>query len=210
MAATHNPLLIAILARLKDATEPLSEYQLIKYLESQQCFDLSSATANLALFQRYFLVMNALYQLQGSLLTEGYYLHISPLAIYLERRDLESRDLQTRDLQASSASASQALIAEHKDRALADYYLDLSQLEMTDESQVEAMLAGFWQAFVSEDRQLAAYQTLGLEIDASWPMVQRSYRRLVADTHPDRGGDSAAFMAIREAYELLLQRQVRS
>ena len=48
-----------------------------------------------------------------------------------------------------------------------------------------------------------AYRILGLTRDSSPAQVKAAYRRLVAETHPDRGGEAADFIRIRAAYEIL-------
>jgi curved DNA-binding protein CbpA len=48
-----------------------------------------------------------------------------------------------------------------------------------------------------------AYRTLGLPRDATPAQLKAAYRRLVAETHPDRGGAAAEFIKIRAAYEIL-------
>ncbi len=48
-----------------------------------------------------------------------------------------------------------------------------------------------------------AYQILGLPRDATAVQVKAAYRRLVAEAHPDRGGQAADFIRIRAAYEIL-------
>ena len=48
-----------------------------------------------------------------------------------------------------------------------------------------------------------AYQVLGLSHDATAAQVKASYRRLIAEAHPDRGGRAADFIRIRAAYEIL-------
>jgi len=48
-----------------------------------------------------------------------------------------------------------------------------------------------------------AYQVLGLPRDATAAQVKAAYRRLVSEAHPDRGGEAAAFIRIRAAYEIL-------
>jgi hypothetical protein len=48
-----------------------------------------------------------------------------------------------------------------------------------------------------------AYQVLGLPRDATAVQVKAAYRRLVAQAHPDRGGNAAEFIKIRAAYEIL-------
>jgi hypothetical protein len=48
-----------------------------------------------------------------------------------------------------------------------------------------------------------AYQILGLPHEATVAQVKAAYRRLVAEAHPDRGGQAAEFIRIRAAYEIL-------
>lgn len=48
-----------------------------------------------------------------------------------------------------------------------------------------------------------AYQVLGLPRDATAAQVKAVYRRLVAEAHPDRGGQAAEFIRVRAAYEIL-------
>lgn len=48
-----------------------------------------------------------------------------------------------------------------------------------------------------------AYQVLGLPRDATAAQVKAAYRRLVAEAHPDRGGQPAEFIRVRAAYEIL-------
>jgi hypothetical protein len=48
-----------------------------------------------------------------------------------------------------------------------------------------------------------AYRVLGLPPEATAAQVKAAYRRLVADAHPDRGGEAAEFIRIRAAYEIL-------
>jgi hypothetical protein len=48
-----------------------------------------------------------------------------------------------------------------------------------------------------------AYQVLSLPHDATALQVKASYRRLVSEAHPDRGGSAAEFIRIRAAYEIL-------
>ena len=47
------------------------------------------------------------------------------------------------------------------------------------------------------------YDELGVSARASDVEIRRAYRNLVTKTHPDRGGDPAAFKRIQQAYETL-------
>ncbi len=185
---SSNPLKPAILSLLKIKREGISEYQLIRHLElEQRLFSVTEEHSELALFQKHFLVMNALYQLQQSLLEDDIYLSISPLSIQLQ-------NINNRSETVLSASA---------DGKLRDYYLDLSQLEGTTASDVSELLNSFWTRYRAVDKKEEALIKLDLAEDAEWLCVQKRYRQLVAQHHPDRGGDQATFIAIREAYEIL-------
>lgn len=47
------------------------------------------------------------------------------------------------------------------------------------------------------------YQTLGVDRTASYETIKQAYRRLAAVHHPDKGGDTAAFQSIVQAYNTL-------
>lgn len=186
---TENPLLSFVVHVLRETPQGISEFDLLKRIEAADAgLKHTTDDANLALFQKHFVLMNALFRLQQSLWDEEQlWLSISPLRIALETRD---------------AATAQALSIE-AGTALRDYYLDWQQLLATDSAGVAELLAGFWQRFHVRDGHAAALAALQLDVDADWMSVKQQYRRLAAQTHPDRGGDGAQFLAIREAYELL-------
>lgn len=47
------------------------------------------------------------------------------------------------------------------------------------------------------------YSTLGVDRNATPDEIKRAYRKLAGQHHPDRGGDTAKFQAIEEAYRTL-------
>jgi len=47
------------------------------------------------------------------------------------------------------------------------------------------------------------YQTLGVAKNATTDEIKKAYRKLAAIHHPDKGGDTAEFQKIQQAYEIL-------
>jgi len=47
------------------------------------------------------------------------------------------------------------------------------------------------------------YQTLGVAKNATQDEIKKAYRRLAGIHHPDKGGDTAEFQKIQQAYEIL-------
>lgn len=186
----NNPLVAPILKQIRNFPQGLSEHELIKQLQGDASLASDAIRSDLALFQTHFLVMNALYRLQGSLREEGLLLQIDPLCIRL--------------LPLTTADPDRAVA---RDQTLRRYYLDLDQLQQTTASDVTALLQGFWDRYYAIDCQAEALRLLGLvdEGTPSWERIQQHYRRQAARHHPDRGGDTARFVEIREAYELLRQ-----
>lgn len=183
-----NPLKAPILETLKNSSEELSEYALIKHLESDyEMFQDNDNRSDLTLFRKHFMVMNALYQLQDSLVKDGFYLAISALSIKLE------------PIKASEHK----IPAKCSDAKLRAYYLDWAHLAETTESDVSALLTNFWKQYCAYDKRTDALNTLGLDSNETWQAIQQTYRRLAAEFHPDRGGNNERFIAIREAYEIL-------
>ncbi len=184
-----NPLIIPILEILKSSTSKIGEYDLICKLEEQGMeYPVTGDSYNVSVFKKHFMTMNALYHLQQDLFGEGYYLSISAL------------DINIRPLTQSSSISTLIDDAEQKVR---DYYLNWQHFENTTEAEVKALLDQFWNQYYAVDKQLDALTVLGLNENAHWHEIKSSYRRLAADHHPDKGGDSALFIEVREAYEIL-------
>lgn len=190
MSAPENPLLPLVLQLLRAAPTGISEYEILKRIEADGShFVQVTDDSQLALFQKHFLIMNALYRLQESLWRDEYvWLTISPLRIVIEAID--------------TAAAEQKLSV-YSDDALRAYYLDWQQFIATDSDAVANLIASFWLRYNSHDWRADALATLQLDHTADIHQIKQQYRRLAAATHPDRGGDAAQFLAIRAAYEIL-------
>lgn len=65
------------------------------------------------------------------------------------------------------------------------------------------IIENFRLRFAATDKRTIALRTLKLDADARRDDITRSYRSLIAQHHPDRGGDAETFISIRRAYEHL-------
>jgi len=197
----HNPLKRSILAILKEAEEPLKEYDLHSTLGgsafahyAEHDIDNNSST-DLILFRKHFLVMNALYALHDELLPQGLYLHISALAIQLKKMPLSNNKKQ--DLNTDTAFHN-----------LSGYYQDWQNFEQTNENDVNDLLQQFWTKFLAGEEKQQSLTCLGLynkeqDNDFSWPDIHKRYKYLCQRHHPDKGGDELYFIEIRQAYDNL-------
>ena len=187
--AHNNPLCSAILAVLRQYPAGIKEYDLLNTLREHPMLSTLAAEGYLALFQKHFLLMNGLYQLQQQLWhEENVVLLISPLNIQLTSR----KEVAGTTLPQDAANS-----------ALQSYYLDWGNFTGTAEEDVRALLDDFWKRFIDVDAKQAAFDTLNLDSGASLTRVRQRYRELAAAHHPDKGGNSEVFIKIREAYEVL-------
>lgn len=202
----QNPLVIAVLSILKNYETPVNKklgvYDVIQQLEEQGyqlVEDSEQLTYELRLFQKNFLVMNALYQIQRDIAGSGYFLFISTLNILL----CNSADSKSRALTSESYDSD-------VDQKMSSYYLDWNNFNTADQDSVSSLLNNFWTQFSEynknknfDQKRLDSLTKLELESTASWEDIQQSYRKKVAQHHPDKGGDSRTFIEIREAFQIL-------
>lgn len=173
----------------------ISEYELFQCLQSPpyELFSKNALQQPLSLFQSHFIVFNALYQLQGTWLRD-----------------------RTGILQINCSSirgypwdaGQNAIIQQDK---LRSYYLDWSNLDNTDQTQVEALLESFWTAlsglptqvddnFMSEQQALT---TLQITPPYSTKQLKQQYRKMLHIHHPDKGGNNAETLQLHNAYKRL-------
>lgn len=187
---TPNPLIPELLALLRQHPEGISEFSLMKALERHSAFADLAEDYQLRLFQKHFMIMHGLYTLQTRLWHEEQQrVEISPLSVRLYAGSVTSVTGKT-DVPGAS------------DR-LREYYLDWRQLGSTSAEDVQNLLRGFWNRCLDPNARRQALQVLELEEGASEEDIRLRYRQLVARLHPDKGGDSEAFIEVRRAYELL-------
>jgi len=187
--------LIAELHSILSNGQPIREHDLLNQCDHLDVFDDVAAESDLALFQKHFILKHALYSLKrdlrdaklGDLSIDAINIHLQPW---------------------SQNSEEQAILGYQDSAKLEEYYLELANLYEETEDSVDEMLRAFWSMYiqrvpVTEAQRSEALDTLGL----SWPCdiesVKDAYRRKAQALHPDKGGDMAAFVKLRESYDLL-------
>lgn len=188
-----NPLIQPILSILETCDKGISEFELLRQLESDApIFDELGNDPDLKLFRKHFLIMNALYQLQRKLWQEDEVrLYISPLQIHLEAV------AQVEESQSSE-------VEDGVEAKLAAYYLDWNEYDNTNAEDVSALLKGFYSKLFNHEDTEKALKLLGIKENASKSEIKRAYRLLVRNAHPDKGGNTKKFIKLRKAYEHLI------
>ena len=77
----------------------------------------------------------------------------------------------------------------------------------TDAAREKARPTAARESSVTPSNRASVWQILGLSGSSSIEEIKRAYRKRALETHPDRGGDSAAFRAVQAAYESALKRR---
>ena len=166
----------------------LDEYSLIQHLEAQGFFDaLEGAPATLGLFAKHFVVRRSFYRLRGRFCFLGW-------GIRFELMHLRFYSVEP-------AASKQIILA--SDALIAGFYDDVETLSQATADGVNKLLADFWVRFEAYQRADSAYGVLGVPVDATWAEIQQAYRSLAAKYHPDKGGDTDAFVAVKAAYDRL-------
>lgn len=166
----------------------MSEHELLRRLagdeETRGPFE-RAYDDDLSLFQAHFLLFHALYRLQERRLERG-------------EGGVEIGVLRIRLLAPTGSGSALA-----DPDPLQEYYLDLDNLAAMDGPSVRELLTGFWRRFLAAGERAEALRVLGLEDPVSDEEIQRRYRRLCMEHHPDRGGETGRLQEINRAMRLL-------
>lgn len=187
----HNPLLNIIPQLLVQFPDGCSEYQLMMAIDNiDGGFPDLADDDELALFQKHFLIKNALYQLQQKYWQQdNLYLDIGQLIISLQP--------------VADKTTGRNLPSSNGEQKLRDYYLDWQEFKNTDREAVDQLLNSFWQRYLNVEGRATALEKLELPEDADQQQIRHRYRQLAAQHHPDKGGDPLEFIALKEAYDIL-------
>ena len=191
-SSVENPLILPLLGMLQTSQQSYKVHQLATELRVDGVLPELDDDPNKSLFKRNFLIMNALYQLQESLLPDCWL------------------QVQSLHIQLFAQTPSNYVLMQDQDAGLRSYYLDWSNYD-TSVSEIEALVNNFWsryqksfgQGSVSLDRS-QALRVFNLGHDASQQVIRRQWRKLALKWHPDRdSGDVVKFRDICEAWQIL-------
>ncbi len=184
------PLLELLSLRLADG-QSHSEYDLLCWLQApeQGIFRPDALRDSLTMFRSHFILMHCLYRLQQQWADEQRaLLEISALSIHCSPWPENAHSTE---------------LAEHQ--PLAQYYLDLSQLN-TAQEEVDELLRSFWQKMLLPEQEDQDIAELELSKPVTGAEIRLQYRRLAMQHHPDRGGDETRFRTIQAAFQRLKYR----
>lgn len=186
-ALINDAFLMVLEVELKNASEGITEYNLIQKLKAQGYPGFSTAPALPEnIFQVHFILFHALYLLRDKFINKkSYLLNIDTLNIRLNPYKEGSNELG------------------HVDN-LRSYYLDLNNLENTSTEDVYDLLASFWNKINKLDNREEALAELGLTDPVNNKAIKQAYRKLAMQHHPDRGGEADKLQKINDALALLL------
>ena len=175
---------------LESQVDGISEHELIKEyaIRGFSAFNYKEFKLDLSLFQMHFTLFHLLYHLRDLLLKERKYIlsiHCLKIKLYPYHNSSTNQQPDLTD-------------------PLRDYYLDLSNLEQTDETSFNKMMNNFWQQYEFHDKRESALTTLGLTNEASYHKIKKRYHQLALQYHPDLGGDQEKFRLINNAMEILM------
>ena len=177
-----------IYALLQMQDEALSEFELMRLVDGPlRELGLPDTRGDAhALFQWHFVLYHALYRLRDELwIKRQGHLEIGPLAIRLHPYQAGADALTSPD-------------------PLRAYYLDLDQLAETRPADVDAMLTGFYERMLRNERRSEALAALGLADPVDEAVIRRRYRELAMQHHPDRGGSTEHLQTINQALRVLI------
>jgi DnaJ-domain-containing protein 1 len=92
-------------------------------------------------------------------------------------------------------------LAEHNPLSL--FYLDISNLLNTTESDIVTLLDNFWNHYFNNTQKQNALNKLGLSEPVDFKTIKQQYRRLAMQHHPDRGGNADTLIEIHQAMQCL-------
>jgi hypothetical protein len=178
-----------ILDYLNQQGGAVKEHELLSYIEQEhpEFFAplLIADQKSPSLFKKHFYLFHQLHHLNNALLPINQCLIISALEI----RICLIKDAGNQ--------------VGHND-GLKSFYLDEANLHLSDQ-EISQMLQAFWQKYMAVEQKAEAIEILGLqgESDLTISSLKKRYNQLAKLHHPDKGGNDAEFVKIKQAYQSL-------
>ncbi len=173
-----------LLALLRAHPEGLSEFDLIRALQRDDDlaeFDDDALSDPVSLYRTHFILFHVLYCLDATLTD-------SQVEVGCLRCRLRSLPQTAAD--GGSLDTTDPVRA---------FYLDRSNLEL-DRDRIERLMGEFWRLIKrGDERRESALASLGLSDPVTDDEIKATYRRLVMQHHPDRGGDTQRIQEIHDA-----------
>ena len=174
---------------LNKATDGISEYDLITQLKQTLFSEFDNENIfndTSKLYTIHFILFNTLYKLRIKLNAQRKnHLDINPICIrLLPYNEQHDKTLTQPD-------------------KLSLYYLDTDNLTNTSQKDIDDMLGLFWVKFMNPESKQNAMEILGVSEPFDRKTIKSSYRKLVMQYHPDRGGDNERIQEINNAMEIL-------
>ena len=173
---------------LDDHPAGVDEHAMLKELARRDVslFNEDYFHNSFGLFQRHFLLFHALYLLRDTLRSTG-------------QGDLEIHCMGIQRIPCSNTQSEHPALHE----PLASYYLNLDNLNSSNESDVLRLLDNFWKKYTSTTQRDEALAVMELTHTTSYSDIKQQYRRLAMQWHPDRGGDPEQFHKLEWAMRIL-------
>jgi len=83
------------------------------------------------------------------------------------------------------------------------FYQNYDNFFSATHDSVNALIDTFWQHYQGQDGVSEALSVLALPRESTWNEIRDRYRQRASASHPDRGGDEAEFVKVRQAFECL-------
>lgn len=179
-----------ILLILEQYESGISEYDLLKNLAHRDDakIHIEPFKDNLTLFQTHFMLFHILYKLKEYLeLFKNQTLEISCLCIKISPFFLNPSLNQNITFYDPMKS----------------YYLDINNLINTTNDTVNEMLNSFWKKFSNYNKRTEALDILGLSDPIEREEIEKRFRQLILEHHPDKGGNKEYIIQINRAMEIL-------
>lgn len=161
-----------------------------------------SDDAVIALYQKLFIVQAAISVLQLDFWKRGSCENIlvgSVSVIYFANSSSQST------LSPETTNSEQTSVADATELQTPNwaFYQNYDNFFSATRDSVNTLIDTFWQRYQGQDGVNEALAVLALPRGSTWIEVRDRYRQRASASHPDKGGEEAEFVRVRQAFEYL-------